>query len=76
MISLISLKDRKACRKPAMFNSKLDDGTELPVHSRLMAHYIPVFYGMLDSGTLSATFVLNKVRTPCSDCSEEEAKHS
>ncbi len=46
MISLISLKDRKACRKPAMLYSKLDDGTELPalVHSQLMARCIPVFY--------------------------------
>ncbi len=54
---------------------KLDDGTELPVHSQVLARCIPVFYGMMDSGTLSATSVLNKVSVPFSDCSVEEAKH-
>ena len=35
---------------------KLDDGTELPAHSQVLARCMPVFCGMLAEGPLSPRF--------------------
>ena len=52
---------------------KLDDGTELPAHSQVLARCMPVFSGMVDGGPLSNASAENIVSVPFSECSLEEA---
>ena len=54
---------------------KLDDGTELPVHSQLLARCSPVLFGMLDGGPLSNTSAATTVSVPFSECSVLEAQN-
>ena len=54
---------------------KLDDGTELPVHSQLMARCSPVFLGMLDGGPLSDDSAAKIVSVPFSECSVKKAQN-
>ena len=53
----------------------LDDGSELPVHSPVLARCSPVFHGMLAEGTLVKSKVTaeSRVIVPFSECSREEA---
>ena len=53
---------------------KLDDGTELPVHSQVLARCPPVFFGMLDGGPLSEASASKVVSVPFSECSVKEAQ--
>ncbi len=53
---------------------KLDGGSELPVHSQVLARCMPVFSGMVVAGgPLSKASVENVISVPFSDCSLEEA---
>ena len=54
---------------------ELDDGTELPAHSQVLARCMPVFSGMLDGGPLSNASPTNIVSVPFGECSPEEAGH-
>ena len=54
---------------------KLDDGTEMPVHSQLLARCPPVFLGMLDGGPLSEASASKVVSVPFSECSVKEAQN-
>ena len=51
----------------------LDDGTELPAHSQVLARCSSIFANMLDDGPLSCASTTNKVAVPFNDCSREEA---
>ena len=51
----------------------LDDGTELPVHSPVLARCSPVFRGMVAEGTLATAGKGKPVTVPFSECSREEA---
>ena len=55
---------------------KLDDGTELPAHSQVLARCMPIFSGMLDGGPLSNASATNVVSVPFGECSLEEAAQS
>ncbi len=55
---------------------RLDDGTTLPVHSRVLAQHSMFFRDMLDlgdAGPLSAASAACKVEVPLSDCPREVA---
>lgn len=52
---------------------KLEDGTELPAHSQVLARCMPVFSGMVDGGPLLQASPSNVVSVPFGDCSSEEA---
>ena len=53
---------------------KLDDGTELPVHSQVLARCMPVFSGMVAAGgPLADASAKNVISLPFSECSLEEA---
>lgn len=52
---------------------KLDDGTELPVHSQVLARCMSVFSGMVAGGPLSKASSENVVSVPFNECSAEEA---
>ena len=52
---------------------KLDDGTELPVHSHVLARCMSVFSGMVAGGPLSKASAENVVSVPFSECSAEQA---
>ena len=52
---------------------KLDDGSELPVHSQVLARCMSVFSGMVAEGPLSKASAKEVVSVPFSDCSLEEA---
>ena len=51
----------------------LDDGSDLPVHSQVLARCSPLFHGMLNEGTLSSASAAKKIILPFSGCSREEA---
>ena len=50
----------------------LDDGSELPVHSPVLARCSSVFHGMMDEGLLKVT-AENRVVVPLGECLWEEA---
>ena len=55
---------------------KLDDGTTLPVHSRVLAQYSPVFRDMFDLGDdepLPAATPATREELPFTDCPREVA---
>ena len=53
---------------------KLDDGKQLPAHSQILAHRIPLFAGMMDKGgPLTKATAANVVEVPFGDCSLVEA---
>ena len=53
---------------------KLDDGTELPVHSQILARCMSVFSGMVATGgPLSKASADNVISVPFNDCSMEDA---
>lgn len=52
---------------------KLDDGSELPVHSPVLARCMSVFSGMVAGGPLSNASATDTVSVPFSECSLEEA---
>ena len=52
---------------------RLDDGSELPVHSSVLARCSPLFNGMANEGTLSRATAGSMVDVPFTDCSQEEA---
>ena len=55
---------------------KLDDGTILPAHSRVLAQYSPVFRDMFDSGDAgapAAASAASRVEVPLYDCPKEIA---
>ncbi len=51
----------------------LDDGSELPTHSQILARCSPVFNGLGEEGILSKSSSADKVVLPFSDCSREAA---
>lgn len=53
---------------------KLDDGSELPAHSQILARCMPVFAGMVDGGPLSSASAVNVLTVPFSECSLVEAR--
>ena len=52
---------------------KLDDGSELPAHSQVLARCMSVFSGMVAEGPLSEASAKNVVSVPFSECSLMEA---
>ena len=52
---------------------KLEDGTELPAHSQVLARCMPVFSGMVDGGPLSQASPANIITVPFGECSSEDA---
>ena len=53
---------------------KLDDGSELPAHSQILARFMSVFSGMcVAGGPLIKASAENVVSVPFSECSVEEA---
>ncbi len=52
---------------------RLDDGSELPVHSQHLAQASGVCKAMLDDGVLSGTLTSEKVILPLTDCSRATA---
>ena len=55
---------------------KLDDGTELPVHTRVLARHSIFFRDMLDlgeAGPLSGASATCKIEVPLTDCPREVA---
>ena len=51
----------------------LDDGSEVPVHSQVLARCSPVFHGMLKEQLLSKSSAAKKTTVPFGDCSLEVA---
>ena len=51
----------------------LDDGSELPVHSQVMARCSLVFQGMVNEGVLLNASAATKITLPFSECSRKEA---
>ena len=54
---------------------KLDDGTEMPAHSQVLARCTSVFSGMVDEGPLFIASPKKPVSVPFGECSPEEAGH-
>ena len=52
---------------------KLDDGSELPAHSQILARFSSVCASMLDGGPLSSASTLQKADVPLIDCSRATA---
>ena len=51
----------------------LDDGTQLPVHSPVIARCSPLFHSMLAEGILINTSAASNVALAFGECSQEEA---
>ena len=51
----------------------LDDGTQLPVHSQVLARCSPLFHGMVKEGILSSASASTTISLPFSECSRQEA---
>jgi len=54
---------------------RLDDGTELPAHTQMLARHSEMFCNMLheDSGALISASALERTVVPMSDCSRDTA---
>ena len=55
---------------------ELDDGTELPAHSQVLAKYSEIFSDMLaveEGGPLFSASASSKIKLPLDDCTEEVA---
>jgi len=54
---------------------RLDDGTELPAHTQILAWHSEMFCNMLqdDNGALISASALNRVVVPMIDCSRDTA---
>ena len=63
----------EGCLKSCDVLVKLDDGSELPVHSRLLALYSNVVADMCDDGPLSTATAKKKAKLPLTDCTRAAA---
>ena len=51
----------------------LDDGSQLPAHSQVLARCSSIFHGLVEEGILSKVSSTDKVVLPFSDCSRQAA---
>ena len=54
---------------------RLDDGTELPAHTQILARHSKIFCDMLqdDGGALISASALKRIVVPMTDCSQDTA---